>query len=425
MFRSHNAGRLSAIALGILLGLSSAPAPAGAGIVKGRVSLEAQSLEEFLAGPPQETAKETAKPAAVETAAQMTASEVYQTVRSGIARISVRYGTDSDFAASVGTGFLFDHRGDIVTDCHVLRPPNATGRGIITVQFADDHIPLPASEIGCDPVSDIAVIRVGQDVSKRKLLEFAKPGSFAPGDEIVKVGYARGLPGEPSVARGGISALHRFDGKRGDLVQIDAPVTSGDSGGPILNMHGQVVAVTSSFATSTLDVAHLDSVQKAMRDQRLPSAEVEVDVISGMSFSRAAETASIFVQKIIADGGVSRLDIGAETFYVDPIYILPRQGAMIASILPHSPAEQAGLEIYDVICSVDPGDGMTLQTPDPAALQDAFAMTAAGKTVTIYYYRLTEQGLKSVKSGLIASDVDVHYDTKRIQFAPSQAVAQR
>jgi hypothetical protein len=147
---------------------------------------------------------------------------------------------------------------------------------------------------------DIAVIHVDGISPHRPPLRFAKPGAFEPGDEVIAVGYGLDLFGEPSVNSGNISALHRSDGEHGDLVQTNAPINHGNSGGPLLNMRGEVVGVNSYGVPSQLKMADLFLAQKQIVDNGGGLPSVGLDIVSGIFYAKGAATAQTYVQKIIA-----------------------------------------------------------------------------------------------------------------------------
>ena len=151
---------------------------------------------------------------------------------------------------SAGTGFVVDAAGYIVTNNHVVLPHLEWPDPAIRVTLPDGH-EVPAKLVGRDELSDLAVVKI--DVSNLRPLDFANDSDVRVGEEVVAIGYglAFELEGMPSVTRGVVSALHRSRSELrgelsvslGDLVQTDAAINHGNSGGPLLDMRGRVVGI--------------------------------------------------------------------------------------------------------------------------------------------------------------------------------------
>lgn len=254
--------------------------------------------------------------------------------------------------------------------------------------------------LGCDAAGDIAVIHVDGLSPNRRPLHFAKPGTFGPGDEVIAVGYGLALSGDPSLSRGIISAVRRsLDGKYSDLVQTDAVINHGNSGGPLLDLHGEVVGVNSYGAPSTLKVADVVEAQKQNELDAGSTPEVGLNVVQGVFYARSAATAEVYVQKIIATGQVTRLDLGVSVSWLDPNRVhLPSPGVFVESVSPGSAAARAGLTKGMVIYAIDLGNGVTWQIRTPGDFQDALALMTPGQAVKVYYFSLTDKGIDDVNS---------------------------
>jgi S1-C subfamily serine protease len=162
--------------------------------------------------------------------------------------------------------------------------------------------------------------------------KFAPPGEIAIGDEVVAIGFALDLDGDPSVTLGIVSALDRTlrtaDGALDNLIQTDAAISSGNSGGPLVNADGEVVGINTAVARS-------DSTTAAT-NVGFAIAIDEVDhVLEGLRDSRGAPRVEGFLGVSIND----RSDGG--------------QGAIVTEVAADSPASDVGLEQGDVIVSVD------------------------------------------------------------------------
>jgi S1-C subfamily serine protease len=158
----------------------------------------------------------------------------------GVVSVQVRTGSGS----ASGSGFVFDDRGHIVTNNHVV-----SGGGAVSVVGSDGRR-LSAEVVGTDPGSDIAVLSVTPSAALRPLA-LADPGTTKVGEPVLAVGSPLGLSG--TVTAGIISALDRpvrLGGTAGQTaVQTDASINPGNSGGPLVNARGEVVGVNTAIAT--------------------------------------------------------------------------------------------------------------------------------------------------------------------------------
>jgi S1-C subfamily serine protease len=335
-------------------------------------------------------------------AAHMQAGDVYRMVKPSIARILVTYPVKDKTTGSGGTGFVIDDHGDLATNCHVVTAQGATGPLKVEVQFPDDPAWLPAKVLGCDVAGDIAVIHVDGLSPNRRPLRFAKPGTFVPGDEVIAIGYGLLLDGDPSVSRGVISALHRSlaNGKYGDLVQTDAVINHGNSGGPLLDMNGEVVGVNSYGEASTLNVADVVEAQKQSELDAGSAPEVGVNVVQGVFYARSATTVQAYVQQIIAAGQVARLNLGVTVSWLNPTWIhLPCEGVQVQSVSAGSAAARAGLAKGMYIYAIDLGNGVRWEIRTPGDFRDALALMTPGQAVTVYYFALSDQGIDHAGNG--------------------------
>jgi putative serine protease PepD len=159
----------------------------------------------------------------------------------GVVSVQVRTGT----GGASGSGFVFDDRGHIVTNNHVV----AGGGGAVSVVGSDGRR-LAAEVVGTDPDNDIAVLRVTPSGALRPL-DLADPGATRVGAPVLAVGSPLGLSG--TVTAGIVSALDRevrLGGTaRQTAVQTDASINPGNSGGPLVNARGEVVGVNTAIAT--------------------------------------------------------------------------------------------------------------------------------------------------------------------------------
>ena len=227
----------------------------------------------------------------------------------------------------MGTGVIVSADGEILTNAHVVADASA-----IRVRLAGDTEPVEAELVASDAGNDLALLRIDRD--GLTAARFAPAGSVALGDEVVAIGFALDLAGEPTVTLGIVSALDRTlitegQGALDGLIQTDAAISSGNSGGPLVDAAGQVVGINTAVARSDVTVAAsnvgfaigVDEVQivlAALRDQAGGDARLEGFLGVGLDER--------------SDGG---------------------QGALVTSVDDASPAADAGLETGDVVVSVD------------------------------------------------------------------------
>jgi serine protease Do len=227
---------------------------------------------------------------------------------------------------AVGSGFIVDESGLIVTNNHVVG-----GAETVTVQMQDGD-ELEAKVIGSDPDTDLALVKVETD-KPLQALTFADSDQVRVGDPVVAIGSPFGLGG--TVTAGIVSADHRAigAGRYDDFLQIDAPINRGNSGGPAFNLEGEVIGVNTAISSPT-------------------GGNV------GIGFAIPANLAQSIIDDLKDDGRVERGWLGvhiqgidedlAQSFGLDE----PR-GALISQVMPDSPAASAEFQKGDVILEFD------------------------------------------------------------------------
>lgn len=184
-------------------------------------------------------------------------AEVAQRVRPSVVRIRSRAGGES----GVGTGFVVDD-GIVVTNEHVVR-----GDPSPTVGLADGR-EVRGTVLGSDAAVDLAVIRI--EVQGLPVISWGDSDVLRPGERLIAIGYALGLTGEPTVTSGIFSARRDLQGQ--SYVQTDTPINKGNSGGPLLNLKGEVIGINS------LVVGRNTSVQAQGINLAIPSNVAKVRV---------------------------------------------------------------------------------------------------------------------------------------------------
>ena len=227
-------------------------------------------------------------------------------------------------AEGVGSGFIVDPSGLIVTSHHVVK-----GADAVTVTLQDGR-KLEAEVVGVDPKTDLALIEVGAGESL-PVVEFGDSDRTRVGDWVVAVGNPFGLGG--TVTAGIVSGRGRDigSGPYDDFLQIDAPINRGNSGGPLFDRSGRVVGVNTAIFSPT-------------------GGNV------GIGFAIPANVAKSVVESLRTDGKVDRGWLGVQVQHVDEtlaeaLGLEEAQGALVASVMADGPAAGAGLRAGDVITS--------------------------------------------------------------------------
>ena len=264
---------------------------------------------------------------------------------------------DEGFGAGqgTGTGVVISADGEILTNAHVV-----DGATKVSVLFGDSIDPIAATVLAMDAGNDLALLKI--DATDLTPAVFADPDSIDVGDEVVAVGFALDLDGGPTVTRGIISALNRTiengDGALDGLIQTDAAISSGNSGGPLVNARGQVVGINTAVFTSTAGTAANNVGFSISVGEALP-------VIDEL---RAISNGATRVEGYLGVGLQSRVDGG--------------RGAEITEVAPDSPASIAGVLAGDIVVSAGgtPVDGQ-------GALVAAIRDQSPGDTIEIVVLR--------------------------------------
>ncbi len=269
-----------------------------------------------------------------------------------------------------GTGFVIDERGYIVTNNHVVTAGSGRVATTLKVDLADGRT-VDAKLIGRDERTDIAVLKI--EAGNLTPLKFADPAGIEVGEEVVAVGFALDLGGQPTVTKGVVSALERTieeQASDGSLISIsgaiqtDAAINPGNSGGPLLDADGAVLGIN----TAGLRGGSSQPVQ-------------------GISFAVSSPVAQPIVKALIEDGVVRRGFLGVSVSGVDrqraeALGLKVNAGARIERIEPGSAAAQAGLRQGDVLVKV--GD---VDINNVGDLTRALTQHGPGKKVKVEFVR--------------------------------------
>jgi putative serine protease PepD len=267
----------------------------------------------------EEAFTQTSSPAAFQQTRARSINEIYRGAAPGVVHID----TASQAERAVGSGFVIDKAGHIVTNYHVVR-----GATSIRVSFSNNER-IKAKVVGVDPSTDLAVLKV--DVKSRALrsLPLGNSDTVRVGDEVIAIGNPFGL--DRSVTSGIVSAVQRRIEAPNQLsiehvIQTDAALNHGNSGGPLLDAGGDVIGVNAQIETG--------------------SSAIDGNV--GVGFAIPVNTVRDVAAKLIRDGKVEHPFLGIEGKTLVPsiarLFHLPaRSGVLVVSVRPGSGAAKAGL----------------------------------------------------------------------------------
>jgi S1-C subfamily serine protease len=277
-------------------------------------------------------------------------SVVVQTTQSG------RFGSQQSIGS--GTGVIFREDGYILTNNHVIA-------GADTIQVTlFDSTRHTAELVGTDPRTDLAVIKIdGRGLTTAQL---GSADGMRVGDWVVAIGNALALNGGPSVTVGVVSALERSLDSDGielyDLIQTDAAINHGNSGGPLLNLIGDVIGIN--------------------------TAVLRTNEAEGLGFAVSAETAIPVADQLIRFGRVPWPFLGIGASDIDPSTVVEyelsvAEGVLVTRVTSGGPSEGVGIEMGDVIVALD-----GQPTSDFLALRNLLlAEFEIGQTITVEVVR--------------------------------------
>ena len=241
--------------------------------------------------------------------------EIYNQTRNSVVLIETDQG-------SAGSGWVYDTEGHIVTNHHVVDDANA-----LTVTFQSGVI-LPATVVGLDPYSDMAVIKVNAPDGLLHPLEIGASSELLVGETAIAIGNPFGLANTMTV--GVVSATGRqMDATDGyvvvDVIQTDAAINPGNSGGPLLNLKGEVIGMNTAIISTTND-------------------------FSGIGFAIPSDTIKREIESLIETGEYEHPWLGISGYNLTPDLAEAMgldnstKGTLVASVTASGPAEAAGIE---------------------------------------------------------------------------------
>jgi len=269
---------------------------------------------------------------------------------------------DGQAGESVGTGLIVTSDGEIVTNAHVVGNAKT-----VHVRLNGESEPRDAAVVAADSLRDLALLRV--DAKGLSPATFAAPDDIRLGDEVLAIGYALDLDGDPTVTLGIVSALHRTlnteSGSLKGLIQTDAAVSSGNSGGPLVDALGRVVGIT-TLASSTGFGSTANGLGFAISTAELLPEMEQLRAQAGGGERQAGYLGVQLDRR--TDGG---------------------SGALVTEVVDGSGAATAGIQVGDVVVAVN-GQPITGQAALIATIRDlapgdtaAVSLTRDGKPIDV------------------------------------------
>ena len=256
--------------------------------------------------------------------------EIFEKAEPGVVRVNTIRNQTVNETGGVGSGFVFDKMGHIITNAHVVEGSTKT-----IVTFLDGRS-YNAEIIGVDEYTDIGVIKVNADLKLLQPLSLGDSSNLNVGEPIAAIGNPFGLSG--SMTSGIVSQMGRLLPSGSgysipDVIQTDAAINPGNSGGPLLNMRGNIVGINTAIQSTTGE-------------------------FTGVGFAIPSQTVAKIVPILIDEGeykhpwiGISGRDIDPDTANV--LGLKDALGFLIITVVENSPAADAGLIGSDKIIEVD------------------------------------------------------------------------
>jgi len=284
-------------------------------------------------------------------------------------------------SAALGSGFIIDEKGIVITNNHVIQNSED-----IVVRVGGDK-EYKAKIIGQDPLSDIAVLQI---TSKEKFIpvKFGDSDKARIGDWVIAIGNPFGLGG--TVTSGIISARNRSIGlsRYEDYIQTDASINSGNSGGPLFDMSGDVIGINTAILGKGGSI--------------------------GIGFSIPSNNAQKVVNQLIEFGETKRGWLGVRIQVVtkeiaDVEKLDKPRGALVASVADKSPSDKAGIKAGDIILEFN-GTKINQMKELPKIV----AQTEVGKTVEVKVWRNKKEITKNIKLGRLETSEDFKEEKKEV-----------
>ncbi len=296
--------------------------------------------------------------------AVLTTEEIVRKIGPSVVQVLTEVATRNVFgqvvpSQGIGTGVIIDTDGHIITNDHVVR----AGAGVassITVTLSDGRT-AAATVVGADPATDLAVLKI--EAGGLTAAELGDVASLHVGADVVAMGFALGLEGDPTVTRGVVSAKGRTIQEQSvsinDAIQTDAGINPGNSGGPLVDDRGRVVGINTAIISGAQSIG----------------------------FAISIDVAKPIVQELLQSGEVNRAFLGIRFTDITPslarsLNLPAEEGVGVVDVTADSPAASGGLLPNDIIIRL--GEAEINNSGD---LVDALRRYRAGDDVVVHLYR--------------------------------------
>ncbi len=256
--------------------------------------------------------------------------EIFEKSEPGVVRVNVQRTDQTNGTSGVGSGFVFDKKGHIITNSHVVKDVKK-----VVVTFLDGRS-YNAEIIGFDEFTDIGVVKVNADLSLLQPLALGDSSNLKVGEPIAAIGNPFGLSG--SMTSGIVSQLGRLLPSGAgysipDVIQTDAAINPGNSGGPLLNMRGEIVGINTAIQSTTGE-------------------------FTGVGFAVPSQTIAKIVPSLIENGKYHHPWIGISGRDIDPdlakvLNLKDAVGFLVITVVENSPAAKAGIHGSDETVQVE------------------------------------------------------------------------
>ena len=256
--------------------------------------------------------------------------EIFEKSEQGVVRVNVQRTDQSNGTGGVGSGFVFDKKGHIITNSHVIKDAKK-----VVVTFLDGRS-YNAEIIGFDEFTDIGVIKVNADLLLLQPLSLGDSANLKVGEPIAAIGNPFGLSG--SMTSGIVSQLGRLlpsglGYSIPDVIQTDAAINPGNSGGPLLNMRGEIVGINTAIQSTTGE-------------------------FTGVGFAVPSQTIAKIVPSLIENGKYHHTWMGISGRDIDPdlakvLNLKDAVGFLVITVVENSPAAKAGIHGSDETVQVE------------------------------------------------------------------------
>jgi serine protease Do len=286
-------------------------------------------------------------------------------------------------SSALGSGFIIDEKGIVITNNHVIQDAEDI---VVRVNGNEEY---KAKIVGADPLSDIAVLQIDSK-EKFKPVKFGDSDKARIGDWVIAIGNPFGLGG--TVTSGIISARNRSIGlaRYEDYIQTDASINTGNSGGPLFDMNGDVIGINTAILGQSGSI--------------------------GIGFSIPSNSAKKVISQLIEFGETKRGWLGVRIQVVtkeiaDAEKLDKPRGALVASVADKSPSDKAGIKAGDIIIEFN---GTKIK--EMKELPKIVAQTEVGKTVDVIIWRNKKEIIKKIKLGRLETSEDFKEKPKKAEL---------